>query len=62
MAPEEPHAANALRIGEVVIHPASAPRTRERMLAAGLRVIPLDVSEIEKAEGGVTCCSVIFGA
>jgi len=62
VAPEEPHAANALRIGEVVVHPASAPRTRERMLAAGLRVIPLDVSEIEKAEGGVTCCSVIFGA
>jgi dimethylargininase len=60
VAPEEPHAANALRIGETVIHAASEIRTRERLEAAGLRVVPIDVSEVQKAEGGVTCCSVIF--
>lgn len=60
VAPEEPHAANALRVGEAVIHPVSETRTRERLEAAGLRVVALDVSEVQKAEGGVTCCSVIF--
>jgi dimethylargininase len=56
----EPHAANALRVGDVVVHAASAPRTRERLEAAGLRVRPVDVSEMEKAEGAVTCCSIVF--
>jgi dimethylargininase len=60
VATNEPHGANALRVGETVILPASAPRTRQRLEAAGLRVLPLDVSEIQKAEGGVTCCSVLF--
>jgi dimethylargininase len=60
IAPEEPHAANALRIGDTVLHPASAPRSRERLESAGLSVLPLDLSEIEKAEGAVTCCSLVF--
>ncbi len=60
IAPDEPAAANALPIGGVVIHAASGRRTRERLESAGLSVVSLDVSEIEKAEGGVTCCSVIF--
>jgi N-dimethylarginine dimethylaminohydrolase len=28
----------------------------------GIVVHSVDVSEIEKAEGGVTCCSLIFSA
>jgi len=60
VAPEEPHAANALRVADAVIHPASETRTRERLVAAGLEVVPVDVTEVQKAEGGVTCCSVIF--
>jgi dimethylargininase len=62
VATGEPHAANSLLVGDTLIYPASAPRTRERLEAAGLRVAALDVSEIEKAEGGVTCCSVLFEA
>jgi len=60
VAPEEPHAANAACIGDAVVHSASGPRTRARLEAAGLRVMPVDVSEMEKAEGAITCCSVIF--
>jgi dimethylargininase len=59
VAREEPHAANALQIGDTVVHAASGPRTRERLEAAGFPVLAVDVSEIEKAEGAVTCCSVI---
>jgi dimethylargininase len=57
--PSEPAAANALRIGAALIYPASHPRTRERLLSAGLRVLAVDMSELEKAEGAVTCCSLI---
>jgi len=60
VAPGEPHAANAAMVGDAVVHADSGPRTRERLEAAGLRVLPVDVSEMEKAEGAVTCCSVIF--
>jgi dimethylargininase len=58
--PDEEHAANALRIGDGVIHPACFPRTRRRLEAAGIRVVPLEISELQKAEGAVTCCSLVF--
>lgn len=60
VAPEEPFAANALRIGDVVLHPAASLRTCERLASVGIRVLPLDISEIEKAEGGVTCLSIFL--
>ena len=56
----EPQAANALEVCGRVLMPASFPRTRERLVTAGLDVVPVDASEVQKAEGGVTCCSVIL--
>jgi dimethylargininase len=58
--PAEPPAANALRVGSAVVHPAAWPRTRERLEERGIRIFPVDISELAKAEAGVTCCSVIF--
>jgi dimethylargininase len=58
--PAEPHAANALALGGTIIFPASFPRTRPRIEARGFRVTPLDISELEKAESGLTCSSLIF--
>ena len=58
--PAEPHGANALLVDGRLIYPASCPRTRERLLGRGLQVVGVDMSETEKAEGGVTCCSLIF--
>ena len=58
--PAEPCAANALRVGERVIYPSAFPRTRERLERLGLDVRPVDASELAKAEGGVTCCSLVF--
>ncbi|MGC1619732.1 MAG: arginine deiminase family protein [Candidatus Acidiferrum sp.] len=58
--PAEPHAANALALGETVIFPASFSRTRTRIEARGFRVTPLDISELQKAESGLTCSSLIF--
>lgn len=56
----EPLSANALLIGNQVVYSESFPRTRERLEARGIATRHIDVSEVEKAEGGVTCCSLIF--
>jgi dimethylargininase len=57
--PTEPHAANALRVGETVVFPAAFERTRDRLRALGISILSVDVSELAKAEGGVTCCSLL---
>ena len=58
--PAEPHAANALALGGTVIFPASCPRTRGRIGSLGYQVTPLDISELQKAESGLTCSSLLF--
>ncbi len=58
--PQEPWAANALLIGDVVLFPAAFWRTRRRLEARGFHVRPVDISEFQKAEGGLTCLSIIL--
>jgi dimethylargininase len=58
--PSEEHAANALWLGSGVVYPACFPRTRQRLEDAGISVTPVDVSELQKAEGAVTCCSLVM--
>ncbi|MEY2439700.1 MAG: dimethylargininase, partial [Verrucomicrobiota bacterium] len=57
---EEPSGANALLIQNIVIIPTSFPKTRELLQERGIRVKTVDVSELQKAEAGVTCCSLIL--
>jgi dimethylargininase len=57
---DEPAAANALRLDDRIVFPASCPRTAERLERRGLRVQRVDASEVAKAEGAVTCCSLIL--
>ena len=57
--PSEPHAANALLAGDAVVYPAFFPRTRRRLEARGLRIVEVNLSELAKAEGAVTCCSLL---
>ncbi len=59
MDPGEPFAANVLRIGDEVLCAAAWPRTRARLDAEGLHTVAVDVSELAKAEAGLTCCSLI---
>jgi|SRR5215467_11533083 len=58
--PSEPHAANALALGGTIILPTSFPRTRGRIGSLDYRVTPLDISELQKAESGLTCSSLLF--
>jgi dimethylargininase len=60
VAEEEPGAANVLRIGDTVLMPDSWPRTAQALERQGLAVETVDISELMKAEGAVTCSSVIF--
>lgn len=57
--PAEPFAANSLRVADRLIVPAGNPRTAERLRALGFDLIEVDVSELQKAEAGVTCMSLI---
>jgi dimethylargininase len=58
--PSEPYAANVLRIGEATIYPTAYPKTLRRLEAAGIQPRLVDASELAKAEGALTCCSLIF--
>ncbi|MFW6080096.1 MAG: dimethylarginine dimethylaminohydrolase family protein, partial [Gemmatimonadota bacterium] len=63
--PDEPFAANALWLGavdgaDVVVHAAEFPRTRARLERRGIEVRTAPASELAKAEGGVTCCSIVL--
>lgn len=60
--PAEQYAANAILIGDALLYSASFPRTAERLRQAGIDVRLVDMSETEKAEGAMTCCSVVFEA
>jgi dimethylargininase len=58
--PSEPHAANTLRIGNTIIMAAAYDRTAAELRGRGYSVCVVDVSELAKAEAGVTCCSLII--
>lgn len=57
---QEPAAANTLAIGEKIILPESYPRTRSLLEGRGFTVVSLDISELQKAEGGLTCSCLLF--
>lgn len=56
----EPYAANCLPIGDSIILPNAFPKTQARLEERGYKVVTVDVSELAKAEGAVTCCSLII--
>jgi dimethylargininase len=60
--PSEPMGANVLRIGDALVYGAAYPRTRERIEQLGVVPHTIDVTELAKAEGAVTCCSLVLRA
>jgi len=56
----ESYAANVLRVNDTVLVPEGFPGTRELLDRAGLRTVALDVSEIRRMDGGLTCMSLRF--
>src|SRR5262249_30748621 len=56
----EPFGANVLRLPGVVLASAGSPAPADLLRGLGHRVVTLDVSELHKAEAGVTCMSLVF--
>jgi dimethylargininase len=57
---EEPWGANVLALPGATLVSAACPRTAELLRDLGHPVIVLDVSELHKAEAGLTCMSLVF--
>ena len=55
----EPFSANVLALNDVVLVATQHPRTRERLEKSGVKTDVIDVSELAKAEGALTCCSLL---
>jgi dimethylargininase len=58
--PSEPSAANLLLVGKAAVYQPAYPRTLERLEVAGIHPLLVDASELAKAEGALTCCSLLF--
>jgi dimethylargininase len=56
----EPMSGDVLVIGERIIASDAFPETITLLGSFGWQVIPVSVSEFAKAEGGVTCMSLVF--
>jgi len=55
----EPFAANCLPLGDSIIFPVAFPKTVAKLTARGYKLKLVKVDELAKAEGAVTCCSLI---
>ena len=55
----EPFAGNVLWLGRTTIVAESFPRTNAKLAQTGASLLAVPASELAKAEGGVTCCSLI---
>ena len=60
VAEGELHAANTLTIGGTTLVSSTYPHTRRRLEAVGVSTRAIDVSELHKAEGGLTCMSLLL--
>jgi dimethylargininase len=58
----EPWGGDVGYVKDTIFAAAAYPRTAETLEKAGYKVRPVDVSEFAKAEGGVTCMSLVFSA
>jgi len=56
----EEYAANTLLVNEHLLMPAGFPGTRKQLEPLGFKIIELEVSEVRKMDGGLTCMSIRF--
>jgi dimethylargininase len=60
VAPDETYAANSVRVNEYVLIPAGFPKLAAELTQRGFQLLPLDVSEFRKMDGGLSCLSLRF--
>lgn len=59
---QEAYAANSLLINDRLLVPEGFPKTRRALEERGFDVTVLDISEVQKMDGGLTCMSLRFSA
>jgi dimethylargininase len=57
---EETYAANSLWVNQALLMPKGFPKTHQKLSDLGMPIIELDVSEVQKMDGGLTCMSLRF--
>ncbi len=55
---DEEYAANTLLVNQALLMPAGFPKTKAKLSTMGMPIIELDVSEVRKMDGGLTCMSL----
>lgn len=60
IVPEEPRAANVLRVGDRIAVYAGYERTVDLLVKEGFSPTPIDLSELIKADSGMTCSSILL--
>jgi dimethylargininase len=56
----EEYSANTLWINDHLLIPRGFPGTKTKLKSMGLPIIELDVTEMQKMDGGLTCLSIRF--
>ena len=56
----EPFAANCLPVNGKILYPTTFPKTQQKLEQKGFSVVNVNLDELAKAEGAVTCCSLII--
>ena len=57
---DEAYAANTLWVNDTLLMPKGFPKTYASLAHLGMKIIELDVSEVRKMDGGLTCMSLRF--
>jgi dimethylargininase len=57
---KEEYSANTLWLNDHLLLPGGFPNTKTKLESLGLPIIELDVSEMQKMDGGLTCLSIRF--
>jgi dimethylargininase len=58
--PGETYAVNCLRVNDYVLLAKGFPRIAAELTKRGFRILPLDMSEFRKMDGGLSCLSLRF--
>lgn len=60
LKPAEAYAGNTLRVNNCIVTPEGFPDTKEKLGKIGCDIVELNVSEVQKMDGGLTCLSIRF--
>ncbi len=58
--PGEDFGGNGVRVGDKFLYPRAFPKTAKKLEQAGIELHRVDMDELGKAEGSLTCCSLVF--